>query len=306
LGGAGPGSHDAAGFAWVMAGQVVVAAAQPLLLNSVTALARRYLRPEDRPAGIAIGSSGTFVGFVLAFALGAVFGAARLDLLLVIGAAYAVAGAAVLVVVLVAVPCADQEQLRSALTGLREVRRLWSDPVLRRLLYFGFVGFGVFVSLTTWAQALLKPAGVSAATTDTLLMAMVLGGVVSSAVLPPVVAQKGLQLPALVTGGVMTIAACALLAAAPGVASGAAAMCAVGFFLLPGLPIMLEVAERRSGDAAVAAGALLWLAGQAGGIVVALVSGAVEGIPWLAFAVLAAVVVLVAPAAARLRGSLAT
>jgi predicted MFS family arabinose efflux permease len=294
------------GFAWVLAGQVVVAAAQPLLLNSVTALARRYLAPADRPVGIAICSAGTFLGFVLAFVTGAAIGAARVNDLLALGAAYAAVGGAVLVVALVRTPCPFGSERSSSLAGLAELRQLWGDPVMRGLVYFVFVGFGVFVSLTTWAQPLLKPAGVSTATADTLLTAMVIAGVVSSAVVPPFIARRGLQLPALVAGGVATIVGCGLLAAVPGVVGGAVGLCLVGLFLLPGLPVMLEVAERRSGDGAAAAAGLIWLAGQGGGIVVAVACGALEGTPWLAFSLLAVVVVSAVPAASHLRGRLSS
>src|ERR1700678_2787398 len=100
-------------------------------------------------------------------------------------------------------------------------------------VYFVFIGFGVFVSLTTWAQPLLQPAGVSTTTADTLLTAMVVAGVASSALAPPVVARRGVQLPALVVSGVATIVGCGLLAAVPGVVGGAVALCLIGFFLLP-------------------------------------------------------------------------
>lgn len=300
------GGTTRSGFAWVLAGQVVVAAAQPLLLNSVTALARRYLAPADRPVGIAIGSAGTFLGFVLAFVSGGAIGAARANDLLELGAAYAVVGGAVLVVALVRTPCPSGGERSAPLAGLVELRQLWADPVMRGLVYFVFVGFGVFVSLTTWAQPLLQPAGVSTATADTLLTAMVLAGVASSALLPPAIARRGAQLPALVVGGVATIVGCGLLAAVPGVVSGAVGLCLVGLFLLPGLPVMLEVAERRSGDGAAAAAGLIWLAGQGGGIVVAVACGALEGTPWLAFSLLAIVVLSAVPAATHLRGRLSS
>jgi predicted MFS family arabinose efflux permease len=296
------GGMGRSGFAWVLAGQVVVASAQPLLLNAVTVLARRYLSPADRPTGIAIGSAGTFLGFVLAFVAAGALGAGRVTALLALGAAYAVVGAVVLLVALAKAPCPFGSDTSVTSTGLAELRQLWADPIMRGLLYFVFVGFGVFVSLTTWVQPLLEPAGVGAATVDTFLTLMVLAGVASSALLPPAVARKGLQLPAIVVGGVVTIASCLLLAAAPGVACAAVALCLVGFFLLPGLPVMLEVAERRSGAGA----GLLWMAGQAGGIVVAVVAGAVEGTPWLAFSALAVVLALAAPTAGRLRGRLSS
>jgi predicted MFS family arabinose efflux permease len=300
------GGMGRSGFAWALAGQIVVAAAQPLLLTAVTALVRRYLEPTDRPLGIAIGSAGTFLGFALAFVSAAVAGAGRLNLLLVLGAAYAVLGAAVLLVALARTPSLGSAREPGPAGGFAELRRLWADPVMRGLVCFVFLGFGVFVSLTTWLQPLLKPAGVGTATVDTLLMVMVLAGVPSSALFPSAVARRGLQLPALVTGGVATVAACLLLAAAPDVPAAAVALCLVGLFLLPGLPVVLEVAERRCGDAAAAGAGLIWLAGQAGGIVVAVVTGAFVGTPWLAFSALAVVMALAVPAASRLRGQLSS
>jgi hypothetical protein len=94
------------------------------------------------------------------------------------------------------------------------------------------------------------------------------------------------------------------MAAAPGLGTAAVGLVITGLLLLPGMPVMLEVAERFSGAGAAAGAGFLWLAGQAGGIVVAAVTGAVEGTPWLAFTVMALVIVLAVPAALGLRGRL--
>ena len=48
---AGPSSYG-----WVLAGQFVVAAGQPLVLNSITKVAARYFPPEERTAAISVGS----------------------------------------------------------------------------------------------------------------------------------------------------------------------------------------------------------------------------------------------------------
>jgi len=48
------------------------------------------------------------------------------------------------------------------------------------------------------------------------------------------------------------------------------------------------------------------LAGQGGGIVVAVACGALEGTPWLAFGLLTIVVLSAVPAATHLRGRLAS
>src|ERR1700679_1105584 len=52
-------------FAWVLAGQVLIAVAQPLILNAVTGLASSYLSADSRPMGIAVGSAGIFLGMLL-------------------------------------------------------------------------------------------------------------------------------------------------------------------------------------------------------------------------------------------------
>ena len=54
-----------------------------------------------------------------------------------------------------------------------------------------FLGFGVFVALTTWLQALLEPAGISDTTAGWLLGAMVVAGVASSAICRPGAGPRG-------------------------------------------------------------------------------------------------------------------
>lgn len=60
-----------------------------------------------------------------------------------------------------------------------------------------FVGFGVFIALTTWLEPLLKPAGVNASTAGTLLALLVLSGIVGSVVLPAPIVHRQLERRAL-------------------------------------------------------------------------------------------------------------
>src|SRR5665213_1768271 len=88
-------------FAWAMAGQVIVAVAQPVVLSAVSKLAGEYLPADQRATGIAVGSAGTFVGILLALVLGPTLGAhGQLERLLVVEAVLAVIPAAALVIVL--------------------------------------------------------------------------------------------------------------------------------------------------------------------------------------------------------------
>ncbi len=292
-------------YAVLLAGQTLVALGQPAVLNAITGTASRYLSSGHRPLGIAVGSAGTFVGFVAAFVLGAVFGASGLTPILVISAAYSVLAVVVLGISMRGPVPAPLVPAGSEVTS-QAVRDLWSDPVLRSLAGLVFVGFGAFVALSTWVETLLEPAGVSSGTTDTLLTCMVVAGVVGCAVLPPVVAARGWQAATVAVSAAAIVGSCLVLAVAPGVVAGAVALPVLGLLLLPDLPVVLELAERRAGPAGGAATAVLWLAGNAGGIVVALVVQALQSRPAGAFVALAVTGALAIPLSATLARQLRT
>ena len=283
----------------ILAGQALIALAQPAILNAITGTASRYLATGHRPIGIAVGSAGTFVGFVAAFILGAAFGAPGLARILEVSAVYAGFALVALAVCLSGARRQDPPALDVELSP-RAMRVLWSDGVLRTLSALVFVGFGGFIALTTWVETLLKPAGVSSSSTDTLLTVMVVAGVVGCAVIPPVVATRLLQAPVILLSALASVVSGVLLAVAPGVGSGAIALPLIGLLILPDLPIVLELAERRAGGSAGAVTALLWLAGNAGGIVVALIVQLLQSQPAAAFLVIGATGGVAVPLALRL------
>ena len=79
----------------------------------------------------------------------------------------------------------------------------------------------------------------------------------------------------------------------------------MGAALLPALPVVLTAIERIAGAAAGTAGAIIWLAGNLGGVVVALLVQALVDEPTAAFLALAAVALLGLPLAVRLGRTLA-
>jgi predicted MFS family arabinose efflux permease len=279
------------GFGAVLIGQILIALAQPLVLNAVTKLAGEYLRPADRSTGISVSSAAIFAGMVLALLLGAVLGDHRIPLLLDIQTGYAVL-AAVLLCFALRRPgghfVADADN-----SGLRAV---WADRYVRRLVVMVFAGFGVFVALTTWLQALLEPAGVSESTAGVLLLVMVVAGVAGSAVLPPVLARRGIELRFIAGSVIAAAAGCVVLALAPGVVTGFVVVAVIGVLLLTDLPVLLELTAHRVGAAAGTATGLLWMSGNAGGL---LVAAAVQGLvphPVAAFCLLAVVAAGALPA----------
>ena len=171
---------------------------------------------------------------------------------------------------------------------------------MRTLCGLVFVGFGIFVALATWLQTLLAPAGVSEKTAGALLVGMVLAGTVACAVLPPLVAgrhsERGFMRGAVLVG----CGGCVVLGVAPWLGVQALAIVAIGIVLLPALPIILTAAEQLAGAAAGTAGAIVWMAGNLGGLVVALLVQILVHHPLAAFLAMGAVALLGLPLAARL------
>jgi cyanate permease len=274
---------------------VLVAVAQPLVLNAVIAVSAAYLVERDRATGIAVSSAGVFAGIVLALLFGAAFGAGHVTALIATQAVVALVAAGLLVGTLRTPPGVHRPAAAMAL------RAIWADPYIRVLIGLICPGFGVFVALTTWLQTLLDPAGVSETEAGLMLLALVLAGVVGAALLPPWLARRRWQVGFVILSVAVSVVGLVVLAIAPGVATGFVVLTAVGVLLLTDLPIVLELAERRAGDAAATAGSLVWLAGNAAGLVVALLVQAVLHQPTVAFLVLAAVLVAGAPLLQALR-----
>jgi len=279
------------GYAFALAGQLVVAVAQPLVLNAITGVVGRYLAERDRPTGIAIGSASTFAGLIVGFGLGAVF-PDDLRTLLLVQAVLAVLAA---VAVLAVLRTPAEHRVESPPAGLGALRVAWGDPFIRRLCALVFVPFGVFVALSTFTQPLLEPAGVSESTAGLILIANVVAGVVGCAIVPIWANRHGRELVVLTASLLVTAVSCVVLAVAPGVVTGFVALTLIGFGLLPALPIVLELTERRAAATEGTAAGLMWLTGNLGGLVVAAVTGALVSVPAPAFLLLAALSLLTLP-----------
>jgi predicted MFS family arabinose efflux permease len=285
-------------FAWAMAGQVLVGVAQPIVLSAVSKLAGEYLPVEQRADGIAVGSAGSFVGMLLALLLGPTVGAhGHLERLLVLEAVLAVIPAVALALVLRKPGQVSEEH--AAIEG-SAARALWQIPRMRTLCGLVFLGFGVFVALATWLQTLLEPSGVSEAASGGLLVGMIVAGVIGCAVLPPLIARRNTERGFMRTVVIVACLGCVVLGVAPWLGVRALAVVAMGIVLLPALPVILTAAEQLAGAATGTAGAIVWMAGNLGGLVVALIVQILVHHPLAAFLSMAGVSLLGLPMAARL------
>lgn len=290
-------------YSWLLIGQIVASVAQPLVLNAVTGITGRYLAEKDRPTGIAAGTASIFAGMVIAFLLAAIFAESNeLPTMLVVTAIFSVLAALVLILALRR-PGEHKVERRRPDRGALQIA--WGDPLIRRLCVLAIFPFGVFVAMTTFAQALLEPAGVGGGTASTILLVNVVAGVIGSAVVPVLVVRRKAESALLVTSLSVTALACVALALVPGVVTAFVAITLIGLLLLPALPIVLELVERRTGEAEGTAAGLIWMAGNLGGLLVAVAVGLLVDYPLPAFLVMATVALIAVPGARALRKPIA-
>jgi predicted MFS family arabinose efflux permease len=281
-------------YGWVLAGQLVLSAGQPLVLNATTKVAARWFPATERTRAIAVGSGAQFLGIlVAATTAGPLLDAGGLSLLLGAYAAFATAGALALVVTLALVPPAFAPDAGPApsLSWLRH------DRLLLKLAAMLFVGVGLFNALATWLDPILEDLGMPGSG-GTLIAITTIAGLVGTAVLPDLASRRDKRRTVLLVTTVLAVVAFPLVSVLPTVWLVGAALAVVGFFLLAGLPIALDWSELAAGPerAATATGFLL-LAGNLGGAILVLVVQVVVGNPYLAlgaFALLAVPGVLVA------------
>jgi len=286
-------------FELALVGQFLIAMAQPAVLAAVTKLAADRVREDRRATAIGVGSAGTFLGLVAALVLGATVGASDdLKPLLAINLAFAA-----LALIAIAIGLRSEsahEASASAAISRSELKGLYRDPVLRRLGAMTFIGVGVFNGLATWLEVLLNPEGISSSTTSWILVAMTVSGVIGAVTLSPRISARGsergfLQVAAMIGAGAFVLLTVVHMDLTIGII-----LAVLGFFLLGAQPVILEISERRAGHAAASAAGAIFLAGNLGGIVIAVSIQAINQHPSASFIVLGVAMLLIAPIARSL------
>jgi len=275
---AGPSS-----FAVQLAGQVVIAAGQPLVLNAITKIAAQHFPRGERATAISIGSVSLFLGILAAMLTGGpLFNAGGLRLLLAVQAVPAVI-AAVWMLTALRTPATypDNPSTSVALGWLRRDRFMW---VLAGLL---FVGMGIYNAVATWLETILNHFHEGSAAGN-LVALMTFAGILGAAILPPIIASKNRRRAMLCTATALTAVCFLTIAARHGLAWIAVCLFVDGFVLMSSLPVTLDWSELHAGpERQGGAVGFLMLAGNLGGVVLALTAQALMGRPDLALVALA-------------------
>ncbi len=283
-------------FGWQLAGQLVISAGQPLVLNSITKVAARYFAPTERATAISIGTAALFVGILAAVLMaGPLFDAGGLALLLGVQAAPAVL-ATVLVLIALRTPPAfpDDPSVSGSLRWLTRDRFMW---VLAALV---FVGMGTYNAVATWLQPILAHFGQGGAAGN-LIAVMTFAGILGAATLPTAVAARNRRREMLIAALVVSAVTFIALAISQNLIWLGVWLFADGFLLMASLPIVLDWSDIHAGaERQGAAVGFLMMAGNLGGLLLVLVVQAVIGNAYLALGALAIVAVAGVPVALKL------
>ena len=260
----------AANYTLVLLAQIGIAIGQPFILNAVTKVAARWFPVEERATASGLGSLAIYVGILAGLVLTPYLtiqvGLPRV--LLVYGA-----GAAVAMVIFLAVARErpptppgppEQEERARMLDGLKQVLR---KREFLLLMFIFFIGLGIFNSVTTWIEDIVRPRGFTITQAGLAGGLMIAGGVLGALILPGLSDRRRRRVPFILV---------ALAGALPGLAGVTFASTAAllyasafvfGFFLLSSGPIGFQYgAEIARPTPEGTSTGLLLLMGQISGI----------------------------------------
>lgn len=260
---------DTAHFGSLLAGQLVIASAQPFVVNGINKLVADWFEEEEVAIATGLGTVGMFLGMALGMATTPAL-EARIGLGGAMGVNSAVAIAAAVAWYALCVERGVAEAEHPSPFGT-----LLANRRLQVLVVLALLGLGYFNGLTTWLEQLLAPRGLDAESAGAVGGVIVVAGILGAMVVPAISDKvRARRTPLIVCVAAATVANLWIVSAwsfRSLLISGGL----LGFFFMPAFALLLamtgEVVEKQ--DAGAATG-LLMLAGNGGGVIVILGMGA--------------------------------
>jgi MFS family permease len=174
----------ASSFTVVLLSTVGIAIGQPFVIGAITKVAARWFPAEERATASGLGTLALYLGPLAAMLLGPylVLHVGLPRMLLIYGIATAAAAVIFLVVAREHPPTpAGRDERVLMFDGLKSMLRQ-RDFII--LLFMFFVGLGLFNSVSTWVEDIIRPRGFSITQAGTLGGLMLVGGIVGAVVVP--------------------------------------------------------------------------------------------------------------------------
>jgi len=173
----------ASNFNIVLISQIGVAIGQPFVIGAITKIAARWFLAEERATASGIGTLALYLGPLLAMLLTPflVLHIGMRRMLLVYGLASAAAAAFFLLVAREHPPTpAGRDERVLMLDGLKSMLRQ-RDFIF--LLVMFFVGLGMFNSVSTWIEDIIRPRGFTISQAGMLGGLMLIGGIIGAVII---------------------------------------------------------------------------------------------------------------------------
>jgi MFS family permease len=261
----------ASDYTMVLVAQIGIAIGQPFILNSITKVASRWFPMQERGMASGLASLAMYLGIFLGISLTPfIFISGGMNgMLISYGFVALIAGIIFLMSVKEHPPTPashlEQDKQVFAFGGIRQSLRS-KDFIL--LLFIFFIGLGVFNSVTTWIEDILRPRGFTITQAGITGGLMIIGGIVGALILPTISDRNGRRVPFVVTAlaaaslgliGITYFTSYALLLTSSFI---------MGFFLLSAAPIGFQYAAEVTYPVPEStSNGLLLLVGQVSGII---------------------------------------
>jgi cyanate permease len=167
--------------------QIGIAIGQPFLVNAITKLAARWFSIEERATATGLGTLAMYIGVLLGMTLTPYLtvGSGIGGMLYI----YGIISLAAAIIFLIFVkenpptaPCLpDQEERSLVFDGFKNTLKVKD---FNWLMLIFFIGLGVFNSVTTWIEDILRPRGFSATQAGFTGGLMILGGILGAIAIP--------------------------------------------------------------------------------------------------------------------------
>jgi MFS family permease len=254
----------------VLVSQIGIAIGQPFILNAITTVAARWFPPKDRATASGFGSLAMYLGIIIGVALTPfiTLQSGIPGMLLIYGITALVIAIVFLILARERPPSPPgppgEDERALVFDGLRQALRK-RDFILLMIVFF--VGLGVFNSVTTWIEDIVRPRGFSITQAGLIGGLMVIGGVVGALVVPILSDTLRQRVPFLIMGVSGATLGLAGITFATNYALLLASAFVMGFFLLSAGPLGFQYgAEITYPTPEGTSNGLLLLMGQISGI----------------------------------------
>ena len=250
--------------------QIGIAIGQPFLLNAITKMAARWFPIQERATASGLGTLAMYIGILAGMMLTPylTLGSGINGMLYIYGV---IAVFAAVVFILLAkegpptAPCSPVQEERSLVfDGFKSTLR---TKDFNWLMLIFFIGLGVFNSVTTWIEDILRPRGFSATQAGITGGLMILGGIVGALIIPLLSDHYRKRTPFIIIALAGATLGLVVITFATSYWTVLAAGATLGFFLLSSGPIGFQYGAEITYPASEGtSNGMLLLMGQISGI----------------------------------------